>query len=292
MPPTSTPASRRSQHHCNASSMRWRTQTQPPSAACPVLRRRLPHFGERRHHHRHNHEHDRQRRRTNSSTSRQHAGRNERDHHHALRVGDLDDASACASALDCSSLGNGGTLTTDASGNVVCAADDGGSGSVGGSDTQVQFNDGGSLGADSGLTYNKTADRLTTVNASTTNLSTSYASTTALVAGTSILGTVSAGIGGTCLGGGASLTGTRDSSPTSPARTPRSAPPRSRSRPHRSLVLAPRPRLRSSPSTATSSQKAEIDITTSAPRREHRATASATTRARSSSRTPAAHGRA
>ena len=96
-------------------------------------------------------------------------------------------------SLDCSSLGNGGTLTTDASGNVVCAADDGGSGSVGGSDTQVQFNDGGSLGADSGLTYNKTADRLTTVNASTTNLSTSYASTTALVAGTSILGTVTSG---------------------------------------------------------------------------------------------------
>ncbi|MBI5470398.1 hypothetical protein HY968_03740 [Candidatus Kaiserbacteria bacterium] len=32
------------------------------------------------------------------------------------------------SSLDCSSLGNGGTLTTDASGNVVCAADDSGSG--------------------------------------------------------------------------------------------------------------------------------------------------------------------
>lgn len=97
-------------------------------------------------------------------------------------------------ALDCSSLGNGGTLTTDASGNVVCAADDGGSGSVGGSDTQVQFNDGGSLGADSGLTYNKTADRLTLVYASTTNITASTASTSALVVSVSSqLGTVTSG---------------------------------------------------------------------------------------------------
>ena len=37
----------------------------------------------------------------------------------------------------------------------------GGSGTPGGSDTQVQFNDGGSFGGDSGLTYNKTTDTLT-----------------------------------------------------------------------------------------------------------------------------------
>lgn len=37
----------------------------------------------------------------------------------------------------------------------------GGSGSPGGSDTQVQFNDGGSFGGDSGLLYNKTTDSLT-----------------------------------------------------------------------------------------------------------------------------------
>lgn len=36
-----------------------------------------------------------------------------------------------------------------------------GSGSPGGSDTQVQFNDGGSFGGDSGMTYNKTTNALT-----------------------------------------------------------------------------------------------------------------------------------
>jgi hypothetical protein len=94
-------------------------------------------------------------------------------------------------ALDCSSLGNGGTLTTDASGNVVCAADDGGSGSVGGSNTQVQFNDAGALGGDSALTFNKTAGRLTTTNASTTNLSSTYASSTQGVFGSLSVGSLS-----------------------------------------------------------------------------------------------------
>lgn len=37
-----------------------------------------------------------------------------------------------------------------------------GAASVAGSDTEVQFNDGGNFGADSGLTYNKTTDTLTT----------------------------------------------------------------------------------------------------------------------------------
>ena len=37
----------------------------------------------------------------------------------------------------------------------------GGSGSPGGSDTQVQFNDGGAFGGDAGLTYNKTTNALT-----------------------------------------------------------------------------------------------------------------------------------
>ena len=39
----------------------------------------------------------------------------------------------------------------------------GGSGTPGGSDTHVQFNDGGVFGGDTGLTYNKTTDTLTTV---------------------------------------------------------------------------------------------------------------------------------
>jgi hypothetical protein len=42
----------------------------------------------------------------------------------------------------------------DGSGTLIGAA-------PGGSDTQVQFNDGGNLGGDSGLTYNKTTDSLT-----------------------------------------------------------------------------------------------------------------------------------
>ena len=89
------------------------------------------------------------------------------------------------SSLDCSSLGNGGTLTTDASGNVVCAADDGGSGSVAGSDTQVQFNNSGSLGASSNFTFSNSGNKLTITNASTTNLTAGYASTSNLVASNS-----------------------------------------------------------------------------------------------------------
>jgi hypothetical protein len=50
--------------------------------------------------------------------------------------------------------------------------------SVAGSDTQVQFNDGGSLGADSGLTYNKTTDKLTVGNAAVTGTTTSSNTTT------------------------------------------------------------------------------------------------------------------
>lgn len=43
----------------------------------------------------------------------------------------------------------------------VLEADAGGGGTPGGSDTQVQFNDGGSFGGDAGLVYNKTTDTLT-----------------------------------------------------------------------------------------------------------------------------------
>ena len=58
------------------------------------------------------------------------------------------------SSLNCSTFGNGGKLTTDAFGNVTCAADQGGSGStVGGSDTQVQFNSGGSFQGSSSFTF-------------------------------------------------------------------------------------------------------------------------------------------
>lgn len=54
----------------------------------------------------------------------------------------------------------------------------GGGGSPGGSDTQVQFNDGGSFGGDAGLAYNKTTDTLTLVNATYTGLALTAASAT------------------------------------------------------------------------------------------------------------------
>lgn len=58
------------------------------------------------------------------------------------------------------------------------AAGGGGGGSPGGSDTQVQFNDGGSFGGDAGLVYNKTTDTLTLVNATYTGLVLTAASAT------------------------------------------------------------------------------------------------------------------
>ena len=59
--------------------------------------------------------------------------------------------------------GSNVTLTTDGSTDTVTiAASGGGGGAPGGSDTQVQFNDGGStFGGDAGMTYNKTTDVLT-----------------------------------------------------------------------------------------------------------------------------------
>lgn len=69
---------------------------------------------------------------------------------------------------------NGYFLQTDGSGNLSWAAGGGGgNGSPGGSNTQVQFNDAGVFGGDSGFTYNKTTDTLTVVNASIANLTSS-----------------------------------------------------------------------------------------------------------------------
>ena len=91
------------------------------------------------------------------------------------------------SPLDCTSYANGGTLTTDASGNVVCAADDGGAGStVAGADTQIQFNNGGSFGAAANFTF----------SSSTGKLAVPYASTTALTTGTQwFTGLANSGLG-------------------------------------------------------------------------------------------------
>jgi hypothetical protein len=58
------------------------------------------------------------------------------------------------------------TITTnDATDEItINASGGGGSGTPGGSDTQVQFNDGGTFGGESDLTYNKTTNTLTGVN--------------------------------------------------------------------------------------------------------------------------------
>jgi hypothetical protein len=60
---------------------------------------------------------------------------------------------------------NGNFLKTDGSGNLSFVSAITG---ANGSDTFVQFNDNGSFGGDAGLVYNKTADRLTTVNSNVT----------------------------------------------------------------------------------------------------------------------------
>ena len=61
---------------------------------------------------------------------------------------------------------NSGTLQFRNSGGNWSALGGGGSGSPGGSNTQVQFNDGGSFGGDAGFTYNKNTDAVTAVNLS------------------------------------------------------------------------------------------------------------------------------
>lgn len=68
---------------------------------------------------------------------------------------------------------NGYVLQTDGTGNLTWTAQTGGgggNGSPGGSNSQIQFNDAGSFGGDSGLTYNKTTDTLTTVNINAGNV--------------------------------------------------------------------------------------------------------------------------
>ena len=56
--------------------------------------------------------------------------------------------------------GSNVTITSSSNGQVTIASTGGGGGTPGGSSTQIQFNDGGSFGGDSDLTYNKTTNTL------------------------------------------------------------------------------------------------------------------------------------
>jgi hypothetical protein len=80
-------------------------------------------------------------------------------------------------SLDC--LGTDGTGIV---GEGTCGG--GGGGTPGGSDSYVQFNQGGTFGAEAAFSYASTSDRLTVTNASTTALSTAYASSTNAFFGT------------------------------------------------------------------------------------------------------------
>jgi len=68
--------------------------------------------------------------------------------------------------------GNNVSVTTGSNGAITIAASMNASALVAGSDTQLQFNDGGTFGGDAGLTYNKTTDTLTGVTGSFFTLST------------------------------------------------------------------------------------------------------------------------
>ncbi|HVM73394.1 MAG TPA: hypothetical protein VMU13_00750, partial [Candidatus Paceibacterota bacterium] len=121
-------------------------------------------------------------------------------------------------STNCSGLGNGGKLTTDASGNIICGADQGGAGStVAGTNGQVQFNAFGGFGASSNFSYSTTTNTLTSVNASTTNVSisgTAYLGTGTTTASNGFnINTGCFAVNGTCItgsGGGTwgSITGT------------------------------------------------------------------------------------
>jgi len=76
--------------------------------------------------------------------------------------------------------GSNVTIVTGSNGQVRISSA-GGSGSPGGSDAYVQFNDGGSFGGDSGLTYNKTTKTLVVTNLSVTGTITSVSSSNLVI---------------------------------------------------------------------------------------------------------------
>jgi len=85
---------------------------------------------------------------------------------------------------------NGYFLQTDGNGVLSWAAGGGGggNGSPGGANTQVQFNDAGSFGGDSGFTYNKNTNILSVTNANVSNLVVGNANATGNISATYFIG--------------------------------------------------------------------------------------------------------
>lgn len=73
-----------------------------------------------------------------------------------------------ATVLGSGSATNGQVLSANGSGGTTWATASGGGGTPGGSTTQLQFNDGGAFGGDSGLTFDKTAKTLNVTGATIT----------------------------------------------------------------------------------------------------------------------------
>ncbi|MDZ4226108.1 MAG: hypothetical protein U1C66_01300, partial [Patescibacteria group bacterium] len=91
-----------------------------------------------------------------------------------LSVGTLNVSSTTATSTFANGIDlSGGCFSID--GTCITA---GGSGTPGGADTQVQFNDGGSFGGDSTFTFSTTDQKLTTLNFFTTNSTSTHATST------------------------------------------------------------------------------------------------------------------
>ncbi len=98
---------------------------------------------------------------------------------------DLSDVGAMTETFGDVLMWNGTMWTNVATSSLGIGA---GSGSPGGANTQVQFNNGGVFAGDAGFTYDAAADRVTATYASTTGISASYASSTNAFFGALTLG--------------------------------------------------------------------------------------------------------
>jgi len=117
---------------------------------------------------------------------------------------------AGASILDF--RGAGISTVTVASGIATINITGGVSVTPGGSDTQVQFNDGGSFGGDAGLTFNKTTDTLSVAGVVTVGtavtVNSSGITVTGVITATSFVGALTGNVTGNVTGNATGLSGT------------------------------------------------------------------------------------